>query len=233
MKNLLFITAIILSQFNWAQVDIHLDDNPGMNCNGQTLNIDNDMNSMYVPMHCVNNSNATLDILFRRVILSSTATFSDQFCDNSFCFPCSGNDWTAPQSIIVNSGDSTVMKPQFYFSTSGTASLRYYLLDNSNSTLIDSVDIVINCTVGIEDQLANNISEYPNPVNSFLNINIPTNLSNSTDFVLYRITGQEVFQSRLVQGLNKLSLESISAGVYFYTISSFDNVIKTKKLIVN
>ena len=53
------------------------------------------------------------------------------------------------------------------------------------------------------------------------------------DFVLYRITGQEVFKSSLVQGLNKLSLESVSAGVYFYTISSFDNVIKTKKLIVN
>ena len=127
-------------------------------------------------MHSLASSISTIDILFRRVILNSTATFSDQFCDNSFCFPCSGNDWTAPQSIIVNSGDSTVMKPQFYFSTSGTASLRYYLLDNSNSTLIDSVDIVINCTVGIEDQLANNISEYPNPVNSFLNINILHNL---------------------------------------------------------
>ncbi len=232
MKNLLLLIAILSSQFNWAQVDIHWDDNSGMNYNGQTIDIDNDMNSLYVYMHCINSSSASVDILFRRVILSSTATFSDQFCDNSFCFAATGNDWTAPQSITVSPGDSTIMKPQFYFSTSGIASLRYYVLDNSNSSIIDSVDININCTVGLEDNQSNNIVEYPNPVNDILNIDIINNVSNEMDFVLYRITGQEVFKSNLLQGVNKLNLESISSGVYFYTITSLNEVIKTKKLII-
>jgi hypothetical protein len=235
MKNLLLITALLLSQYNWAQVqvEIHWDDNPGMNYNGQTLNIDHEMNSLYVYMHCVNTSSSPLDILFRRVILSSTATFSDQFCDNSFCFPCTGNDWTAPQSISVSAGDSTIMKPQFYFSTSGTASLRYYILDNSNSTIIDSVDVNINCSVGLEDQLVDDISEYPNPVNNILNIDVPNDLSLEIDFVLYRITGQEVFKSCLIKGVNKFNLERMSSGVYFYTISSSKEIVKTKKLIIN
>ena len=232
MKNILLLTAIFLSQFNWAQIDIHWDNSPGMNYNGQTLNIDNDMNSMYVPMHCVNTSGVTLDIVFRRVILSSTATFSDQFCDNNFCFPCTGNDWTAPQSTNVTNGDSTIMKPQFYFSTSGQASLRYYVINNLSSSIIDSVDVNINCTVGISDNQSDNISEYPNPVRDVLNINIPNTVSSEMDFVLYRITGQEVYKSALIQGENRINLEKLSAGIYFYTISSSIDVIKTKKLII-
>jgi hypothetical protein len=204
-----------------------------MNYNGQTLNIDNDMNSMYVPMHCLNTSGVTLDIVFRRVILSSSATFSDQFCDNNFCFPCSGNDWTAPQSTNVAPGDSTIMKPQFYFSTSGQASLRYYVINNLSSSIIDSVDININCTVGISDNQSDNITEYPNPVTDVLNINVPNPLSSEMDFVLYRITGQEVYKSALIQGENRINIEKLSAGIYFYTISSSLDVIKTKKLIIN
>ena len=60
MKNLLLLIAILSSQFNWAQVDIHWDDNSGMNYNGQTIDIDNDMNSLYVYMHCINSSSASV-----------------------------------------------------------------------------------------------------------------------------------------------------------------------------
>jgi len=232
MKNILLITALFISQINWGQVDIHWDDNPGMNYNGQTLNINNDMNSLYVPMHCVNTSGVNLDIVFRRVILSSTATFSDQFCDNNFCFPCTGNDWTAPQSTNVAPGDSTIMKPQFYFSTSGQSSLRYYIIDNSSSSIIDSVDVIINSTVGLDENQQNNIIEYPNPVKDIFNVKIVNSESSEMGFKLYRITGEEVFSSALINGGNKLNLGSLSNGVYFYTIFSEKNIIKTKKLII-
>lgn len=232
MKKILLISALLISQLYWGQVNIHWDDSPGMNYNGQTLNIDNDMNSLYVPMHCVNVSGSSVDILFRRVILNSTATFSDQFCDNNFCFPCTGNDWTAPQSILVASGDSTIMKPQFYFSTSGQASLRYYIIDNSSSSIIDSVDVTINSTVGFDENQQNNIIEYPNPVKDILNVEIFNSESVDMSIKLYRITGEEVFTSSLIKGVNKLNLESLSNGVFFYTIFSEKNIIKTKKLII-
>ena len=86
MKKALLFLSIIFTQFSWAQVDILLDSDPGINYNGQTISITQNTPSYNVYMHLVNTSNASIDIRFRRVILSSTATFYDQFCDDNLSF---------------------------------------------------------------------------------------------------------------------------------------------------
>ena len=234
MKKALLFLSIIFTQFSWAQVDIHLDSDPGTNYNGQTVSITQNTASYYVYMHLVNTSNASIDILFRRVILSSTATFYDQFCDDNLCFPCSGNDWTAPSSIMVSSGDSTLMKPQGNFVAEGSALIRYYILNNANSNTLDSVDLNVTYSTasGINITEAADIVEYPNPVNNIFNVDISDNSSNEINFSLYRITGEKVFENQLFQGNNRISLDRLSSGMYFYSISSNEEIIKTKKLIV-
>ena len=110
--------------------------------------------------------NSSIEIKFRRVIISSTASFLDQFCDNWLCYSCSGSDWTTPASTTLQPGDSSIMKPQLEFTTAGTALIRYYIIDE-NDNPIDSVDLDINCTLSdnkIENNLKYQIS--PNPANS-------------------------------------------------------------------
>ena len=61
------------------------------------------------------------------------------------------------------------MKPTISFlNGAGTAEIRYYVLD-VNDQPIDSVDVNITCTVGIEDTYKNITSIYPNP-SSTLNV---------------------------------------------------------------
>ena len=56
------------------------------------------------------------------------------------------------------------MKPTFYFSNGGNVLMICYIDINDNP--IDSVDVNITNTVGVEE-INNLISVYPNPVNSF------------------------------------------------------------------
>ena len=234
MKKALLFLSIVFTQFSWAQVDIHLESDPGTNYNGQTVSITQNTASYYVYMHLVNTSNASIDILFRRVILSSTAIIHDQFCDDNLCFACIGNDWTAPSSVMVLAGDTTLMKPQGTFESEGSALFRYYVINNANSNILDSVDLNVTYSTasGINITEAADIVEYPNPVNNIFNVDISDNSSNEINFSLYRITGEKVFENQLFQGNNRISLDRLSSGMYFYSISSSEEIIKTKKLIV-
>ena len=46
------------------------------------------------------------------------------------------------------------------------------------------------------------------------------------------ISCEKVFENQLFQGNNRISLDRLSSGMYFYSISSNEVIIKTKKLIL-
>ena len=113
---LLFLVVTITALTSFGQIDILWDDDPGVNYNGQTINITKDYAGFDVYMHCQNTGSSALDVKFRRVVLSSNDTlFNDQFCDNNLCYSCFGDDWTTPASNPLQPGDSCLMKGTFYF----------------------------------------------------------------------------------------------------------------------
>ena len=79
------------------------------------------------------------------------------------------------------------------------------------------------------------VDAYPNPANSFANIEI--SLENSADVVvtLVNTLGQEVYSSlsNFRSGINTITLEvkNFEAGMYFYTVST-ENFSTTKRLII-
>lgn len=213
-----------------AQVEIHMDDDPGVNYNGQTvaLNIAYSQHTIY--MHCVNASGSDIDMKFRRVILSSSATMTDQFCDNYLCYPTSGNDWTTPASNTIAAGDSSLMKPLLDFSAGGDIHLRYYVLDVSDNKL-DSVDFTISNTLSV-DEVDIAFSSYPNPANDNFYINFQGNEGVNFGLVIYNVVGEEVMRKSLSNGTNKINVDALNNGVYFYSIVTNDDVIETKKLVI-
>lgn len=231
MKHILISLLFIFSSlFCIGQIDILWDDDPGVIYNGQTINIVKDYAGFDVYMHCQNNTGSVVDINFRRVILSNNdSIFSDQFCDNNLCYSCFGSDWTTPALNPLQNGDSCLMKPTFYFSNGGNVHIRYYILD-INDNPIDSVDVNITNTVGIEES-NNPISVYPNPINSFLNINLTPNSYNAVNLKIYDLKGKDILNLNLKSDLNSIKLNGLNSGIYLYKIYNEDNLLKKGKFI--
>ena len=232
MKHIFFTLTLVLSHLlTISQINILWDDYPGIVYNGQTININKDIAGFDVYMHCQNIGNSSLGVKFRRVILTGNdSIFNDQFCDNNVCSSCSGNDWSTTIPIQLQPGDSSTMKPTFYFSSSGNVKVRYYVLD-VNDTPIDSVDVNILNTVDVNLLNNESILAYPNPVSNILNIETP-NISAENLISVYDVSGKKVFSSGLKSSINKLNFSYLKPGVYFYQISNGTTLLKSDKLIL-
>ena len=231
MKKSLFIFAILITQLSIAQISILWDDDPGVVYSGDTINVDKTYSGFDIYMHCQNTSSSSVEIKFRRVIMTSTATFSDQFCDNNLCYSCSGSDWTSPVTTTLQAGDSSLMKPVMYFSTAGTASIRYYVLDH-NDIKLDSVDININCTVGVSSINDIGVEIYPNPVGDNFNINIPNNIADNIVLSIYNSNGKLVINKHLNNGINQINVESLCNGVYYYKLIGAKKALLSDQLLI-
>ena len=232
MKKIYFLfVASLVSFFGFSQVNIVLDSDPGISQNGQTLTHTGLTDANYTEyMHAINTTGSQVDFKFRRVILSSTATLTDQFCDQNLCYNTSGLDWTTSAAVSVNAGDSSIMKPTFVFTGGGSAHYRYYVLDGQNEAVIDSVDIQFTSFVGVND-FDVDYMVYPNPATDVFNIKLSTSGSDVKVKVM-NVLGGEVFTTSLKNGVNKLDVSELTNGVYFYTILQNGKEIETKKLVV-
>jgi len=141
----LFISFLVISVMHYNaqnEIEIHLESDPGVVYNGQTILKEVSEAYVEIPMQLINNSINTIEIIFRRVILDSDVNFMDQFCDQISCYSCGSDSiWTSPLPNSIASGDSSLMKPQGAFSDPGFVNIRYYILNSVNNQVIDSVDV--------------------------------------------------------------------------------------------
>ncbi len=232
MKNLILtsVFSVVLLGYSNAQISIYWDNDPGNTYNSSTINILKDVGSFDVYMHCENTGTSNQEIKFRRIVLNSSVTFSDQFCDNNLCYPCFGNDWTSPASTILMPGDSSVMKPTINFSNgAGTAEIRYYILD-VNDQPIDSVDVNITCTVGMEDTYKNITHIYPNP--SAVTLNVENVFGSKLELNILNNYGETVDSKFTLNGKNTFDVSHLPNGNYIINIISNGELIETKKIII-
>lgn len=235
-KNLLLVvTTLFLGIVVNAQtVKIYEDGAPGTLFNGDTVYVTSGDEFVYPHLIVENNSGATLNVLWKRLILTASAPgFTDQLCDNQLCFICTGNPWVRPSALAIADGANTVFQPKLSTGgVSGTAHYRYYVMD-AGSTNIDSVDVVFTSTVGIEEKISVNYQAYPNPASSVFNIKLKVSPNTGLYQVkLYNIMGELVATETLVDGLNTVNIANLTDGVYFYSILRNTAVVETRKLIV-
>lgn len=232
MKNFILtsVFSVVLLGYSNAQISIYWDNDPGNTYNSSTINILKDVGSFDVYMHCENTGTSNQEIKFRRIVLNSSVTFSDQFCDNNLCYPCFGNDWTSPASTILMPGDSSVMKPTINFSNgAGTAEIRYYILD-VNDQPIDSVDVNITCTVGMEDTYKNITHIYPNP--SAVTLNVENFFGSKLELNILNNYGETVDSKITLNGKNTFDVSHLPNGNYIINIISNGELLETKKIII-
>ena len=235
MKNQITIIFIFLISISFAQseIEIHLDYDPGVSYSGQTITHYSTEAYFQIPMKVINNSNNTIEIFFRRVILESDVNIFDQFCDQISCYSCGSDSvWSSPIPNSIISTDSSTMKPQGSFNNYGYANIRYFVINSSDESILDSVDLnlVYSSVTGSDYLKAIKINEYPNPANQFFNVDVQS--ANNLKLSLFSITGEKVYETQLYKGKNQLNLDNLSSGMYLYSIISGEENIKTKRLII-
>ncbi len=77
----------------------------------------------------------------------------------------------------------------------------------------------------------NSISLYPNPFHDTFTIQVNLENSPCSQFTLYNSFGQEIISQTLKKNTNIIDLSAYSNGIYFYTLTSETNSIKTGRLI--
>ena len=229
---IIVFSMIVVSFCTSAQVEIILLKNPGEVYNGQVVQRDAFETTDTIKFKCVNISGSPITMTFRRLVLSSSTTFTDSFCDNSLCVDLTGPDWSTQNGFgtTIAAGDTSDMKGAFEFTSAGDLTIRYYVMDGSY-TPIDSVDVQYTSFLKLEEEKIE-FTAYPNPAKDVFNISVQTGES-KLQVKLYSITGAEIRFVNLVEGVNKIDLSSMDKGVYFYSILRGGKAVETKKLIIN
>jgi hypothetical protein len=215
-------------------VSVYEEGIPGTTYNGDTVFVNGTESVIYPHLIVENVSGSSLDLKWKRVILSSTQPgFTDQLCDNILCFNCSGNPWIRPTTIAIADGATTIFQPKLNTGgVAGGAHFRYYIMDGS-SVYIDSVDVVFNTTVGVEENIKVSYSAFPNPAGDVFNIQLKASANTGNYSVkIFNLMGELVSQENLVIGLNVISTEELTNGIYFYSILNGNSIVETRKLIV-
>jgi hypothetical protein len=114
-----------------------------------------------------------------------------------------------------------------------TVNTNYVLIGTNDGlcfpTTVLSVSVTT-CIIGI-DELNNSVALiYPNPSKDFLNIDFKEDYT-SCAFEIYNTLGALVFTETLNKQQNKIVIENLSKGIYFYKIKKFDKIIKNGKLV--
>ena len=154
---------------------------------------------------------------------------------NGFCYPStsvSTQDLFSSESLSFSPALAIQALEVYYIPNgiAGTTKYRYYILDNDTQIRRDSVDVTFNTsTLSTKEQQQIDFLVFPNPVNTILNISIS---ENNTTISIFDITGKNVSEMELNNGINTLNIENLNTGIYFYSIKRNGNTLETNKLVV-
>jgi hypothetical protein len=109
------------------------------------------------------------------------------------------------------------------------------VVDGAAATSATSVNATLApCVLGLESFDRNNVEVviYPNPFSNSVTVILNAEIqSNQTQFSLYNILGEVVFTTTLINSTTLIGTEYLEPGVYFYSITSDNEVVQTGKLI--
>jgi hypothetical protein len=128
-------------------------------------------------------------------------------------------------AIASDTGD--ILELRFVRDDDGNV-VRNFSIDNANiNNNVISTDL---SELSIEDAfLRDNISVYPNPTKSFINIELSNNIS-IEKITLIDLTGKVILNNNFT---NKLDVSSLPRGLYLLKIQSDKGNVTTKKVILN
>lgn len=132
-------------------------------------------------------------------------------------------------------GNSNNINPTYTFNSSGTYNVK---LTSTNAQCGDdevTIQLSVDNTLGIEDEILSTFSIYPNPVSTGeITIKMPNEI-HDFDITVSNVLGQKVYTKNVQNNFDTTELVNTAnfmSGIYFITVST-DLGKATKKLIIN
>lgn len=110
-----------------------------------------------------------------------------------------------------------------------------YVVDayNGDGGTINSFSLnfcnVVSANLSVENQMADNVSVYPNPTTGILNVNLPDNAEDTT-ITLYDLRGRKIFSKQTSLTTESMNIGQLQDGMYVLSIEN--EHIKTSKKVV-
>lgn len=241
MNKLILLVALAFSATAFGQIKIVRHDDQATAVNGTTVEFAGNPGDFEVQgyLDFINNTGASNDFkITRERFLLTPAAVGEQLCDNDLCYNVDDVDtYTTPTNVTVAAGDTAILKPQYRPNGESFCALNRYYVVNSFGVVYDSVDVKFNVggldctgTASVEENVATEISVYPNPVANVLNVSLE-NASNGT-IVIFDALGKEVLRET-VANKTQINVSDLRNGVYFYNFLDSKGVsTEAKRLIV-
>mgnify|MGYP006140367393 CR=1 FL=1 len=194
----------------------------------------------------VNNTGGNQQWRITRKVISMPSSWpDDQLCWPPLCYNTSGDYYMTPHTVnnpapvIIDGTDQTQnselaeLKPRISIDINNAsyAHFRYYITAAGDNIHVDSVDLTINFSLGLNSSVktAPEMTVSPNPATDFTTINV-TGIDGAT-MKIVDVLGN-VIAKESISGTKKLDLTNYRNGVYFVMIEAPGIKSINRKLIV-
>lgn len=165
-----------------------------------------------------------------RRIMYAPSDWTDAVCWGVNCNDASGEIWATPNNATIadNSSGQMMVHITPNVNATGIGLYRYYI--THNGVYLDSVDLLINFSVGIDDLKANHLfSIHPNPANDNMTISITNN--ENTTVKIVDLLGNIIYTADLL-GTKEIDVKSFNNGMYIVQTLQNDEIISNQKLLI-
>lgn len=145
------------------------------------------------------------------------------------CYPHNANAVWSSLNEPIFTDSSGRLSTYITAPSGGTGHYRYYV-STDGVNFIDSVDLIINNTLSVEEKASLAINVSPNPASDNLTIN--TNGVTETNVRIVDVLGNVVLSEKLYNGKKTLDISRFRNGVYFVTVEAEGVKPVTRKVIV-
>jgi hypothetical protein len=192
-----------------------------------------------------NNTGQDQQLRITRKKINVPTTWVDQLCWPPSCYPTGNgvsyitpNTAGNPAPTIVNgthmtaNNETAELKPRITIdqSTATSALYRFYVT-TTNGAFLDSIDLSINFTLGIQSiKQAPVITLAPNPATEY--ITISTGIIDNATVQIMDVLGNIIYRDVITNGSKLIDVSDFKNGVYFVVIDPVGMKPTNRKLII-
>lgn len=185
-----------------------------------------------------NNNLETVNVYVRRIVNYEVPGSINQFCWG-LCYPPHINQSSVVISIDPGATNNTDFYCDYYPNgTSGISRITYVFINEDDTTDYSSLTINYDIEVTGINELVDSFIDlsdpYPNPADQNVYFNYDINPGKQMKLAMYNLLGTKVMEKVLDPNKSKVSFFTggLDEGMYFYSVISGNDVLKTQKLIV-
>ncbi len=134
-------------------------------------------------------------------------------------------------TLSIDTGSVLLNESVLTFTTSNIG-VSYFNI-NAPTLTNETGNIICSPTLNVHDMGSQNILLYPNPVSTFLKLQLNKAGIEKQSLNIYNFTGEIVFHKTIISTLLELDFSNLPNGIYFYQLSNSENNFTGKFIVAH